>query len=208
MEQEQEKKKGFGYWFTNVFLYHYWKLSILAVFLLGTAIWFTVDALKKEEYDLNVAIVADRGVSYLDLDPLKELLGEAAGDVNGDKKILVNISTVNLGDEDNLESSHYQMMLYLSLPEYTIFLINNAESALLARQDDTFQPLADYGIRTEDATGLRVWVGDKAPLPSACRDDCYACLSDWTVSGKGSKKMTDAAVRALKALLDSPAAEG
>ena len=43
---EKEQKKGFVYWFKNVFWYHYGKLSILVLFLLGTAIWFTVDALK------------------------------------------------------------------------------------------------------------------------------------------------------------------
>ena len=204
---EHEQKKGFVYWFKNVFWYHYGKLSILVLFLLGTAIWFTVDALKKEEYDLNVAVVADNGVARSDLERMADLMAKAAGDLNGDGKALVNVSAVNLGDEDNREGTQYQLMLYLSLPEYTIFLMNDRESALYCKQEDTFQPLKDYGIHTDDESGLRIWVGDKAILPSACRGDCYACLADWTASGKGSVAATEASVRALKALLDSPAVE-
>ena len=204
---EQEQKKGFVYWFKNVFWYHYGKLSILVLFLLGTAIWFTIDALKKVEYDLNVAVVADSGAARSDLEKLADLMAKAAGDLNHDGKALVNVSAVNLGDEGNQEATQYQLMLYLSLPEYTIFLMNDRESALFGRQEDTFQPLADYGIETDDASGLRVYVGDKAILPSACRGDCYACLADWTSSGKGSTASTEASVRALQALLASSDAE-
>ena len=204
---EQEQKKGFVYWFKNVFWYHYGKLSILVLFLLVTAVWFTIDALKKVEYDLNVAVVADSGAARSDLEKLADLMAEAAGDLNHDGKALVNVSAVNLGDEGNLEATQYQLMLYMSLPEYTIFLMNDRESALFSRQEDTFQPLADYGIETDDAVGLCIYVGDKAILPSACRGDCYACLADWTASGKGSTAATEASVRALQALLASPDAE-
>ena len=201
---EEKPKKGFIYWFTNVFWYHYGKLSILVLFLLAAAIWMTVDMFRKEEYDLNVAIVADGGIARSDTAALAELLAAAAGDVNGDGKALVNVVTVNLADEENREAGQYQMMLYLSLPEYTIFLMGERESALYAAKDETFQLLADYGIETDDQSGRRVWVGDKAILRALGAFDYYACLSDWTVDGKGSPAMTEAAVRALKALLSSP----
>ena len=45
---EEKPKKGFVYWFVNVFWYHYGLISIVALFLLVTAVWFTVDALMTE----------------------------------------------------------------------------------------------------------------------------------------------------------------
>ena len=204
---EQTPKKGFGYWFKNVFWYHYGKLSILVLFLLAAAVWMTVEAFKKPVYDLNVAVVADEVIARSDADELAQLLAAAAGDVNGDGKALVNVVTVALDDEEHPESGRYQALLYLSLPEYTIFLMNERESARYVKEEGTFQPLADYGIETPDESGRRIWVGDKAVLRYLGDHAFYACLADWTVDGKGSQEMTAAAVRALKALLASPESE-
>ena len=204
---EETPKKGFVYWFINVFWYHYGKLSILVVFLAAAAIWMTVEALKKEKYDLNVAVVSDVAIARSDASALSALFAEAAGDVNGDGKALVNIVTVTMKDEESPETGRYQALLYLSLPEYTIFLMNEEESARYVKEDETFQLLADYGIATEDESGRRIWVGDKAVIRDLGDHQFYACLADWTVDGKGSPEMTAAAVRALKALLASPEAE-
>ena len=204
---EEKPKKGFVYWFTNVFWYHYGKISILVLFLLVAAIWMTVEMFKKEEYDLNVAVVSDVAIARTDAAALAELFAAAAGDVNGDGKALVNVVTVTMEDEERPEAGRYQALLYLSLPEYTIFLMNEEESARYVKEDETFQPLADYGIETEDESGRRVWVGDKDVIKYLGDHEFYACLADWTVDGKGSQDMTAAAVRALKALLASPDAE-
>lgn len=203
----ENNRKDFKYWFKNVFWFHYGKIAIAVVIAVAVAIWLTVDALKKEEYDLNVAIVTEDGLAQSDTKKLAELLGEAAGDVNGDGKQLVNIMTVNLGDIQNLETSQYQMLLYMSLPEYTIFIMNDHYSAIYGQKDGTFQPLADYGIETTDELPTRIDLSEKAILKSLGEREYFASLSDWTVDGKGSKEMTDAAVRALKALIDSPDAD-
>lgn len=204
---EKKNKADFKYWLKNVFWYHYGKLAIAAVIALGVVIWLTVDALKKEEYDLNVAIVMEDGIAQSDTRALADLLGAAAGDVNGDGKTLVNIMTVNLGDTENLETSQYQMLLYMSLPEYTIFIMNEHYSAIYGQKDGTFQTLADYGIETADEIPTRIDLSEKAILKALGEREYYASLSDWTVDGKGSREMTEAAVRALKALADSPDAK-
>ncbi len=203
---ENGRKKGFKYWFVNIFWYHYGLISIVALFLLVTAVWFTVEAIRKDEYDLNVAVILDHGVSRDDLGELYALLGEAAGDVDGDGKALVNIVPVDLSDQENPVGARNQMMLYLSLPEYTLFFMNEGESRLYAGQEDTFQELKDYGIETADETGKRIEVGKKEVLAPLGGGEIYLCLADWTVSGKGDARMTAAAVRAIKALLESPEA--
>ena len=204
---EKTPKTDFKYWFKNVFWFHYGKFAIIGVIALVVVIWLTVDALKKEEYDLNVAIITEDGLAQSDTKKLGELLGDAAGDVNGDGKTLVNIMTVNLGDTQNLETSQYQMLLYMTLPEYTIFMMNDHYSAIYGQKDGTFQPLADYGIETDDEIPTRIDLSNKAILKQMGAREYYVSLADWTVDGKGSKEMTDAAVRAIKALAASPDAD-
>lgn len=198
---EEKPTQGFKYWFTNVFWYHYGKIAIGVLILAVIAIWLTVDALHKEEYDLNMVIAANGPVTEAGAEALRQALVMGIPDVNGDGKILVNIKTIDLADAENLEGNQSQLLLYLSLPEYTLFILDEDRSSLYCSKEDTFQALANYGFSTEDPTGLRVYVGDKPLIRSLGGFAYYASLSDWTVSGKGSKAMTDAAVRALDLIL-------
>ncbi len=200
---EEKPNKGFGYWFTNVFWYHYGKIAIAVAALLIIAVWLTMDALHKEVYDLNLVIAANGPVTDTDAAGLHTALMKQAEDVNGDGKVLINIQTIDLSDPENLEGNQQRLLLYLALPEYTLFLLDEDRSTLFCGKEDTFQPLANYGIGTEDPTGLRVYVGDKPLMGGLGGYAYYASISDWTVSGKGSKAMTQAAVRALQLILDA-----
>ena len=199
----EKPKKGFLYWFTNVFWYHYGKFALLGLVLVVIAVWLTVDALHKEVYDLNLVIAANGPVTDTDATALPAALMKEAEDVNGDGKVLINIQTIDLSDPENLEGNQERLLLYLALPEYTLFLLDEDRSTLYCGKEDTFQPLANYGIDTDDPGGLRVYVGDKPLLRGLGGYAYYASISDWTVSGKGSRAMTRAAVNALQLILDT-----
>ena len=201
-----DKKSDFDfrYWFKNVFWFHYGKLSIGLLIALIIAVWLTIDASKKEDYDLNMVIALAGGIAQSDTERLNALVSEAVGDVNGDGETLVNIQTVDLSDGAALEENLTRTLLYMSLPEYTLFIMDEHYSAIYCSKDDgTFQPLADYGIETEDETGMRIYLGDRLILRRLGRYEYYGCLSDWTVDGKGSEAMTQGAVRALQAIINS-----
>lgn len=198
---EEKPEKGFAYWFTNVFWYHYGKIAIIVLILVIIAVWLTVDALHKEEYDLNMVVAANGPVSDAGTEELRAALEKVIGDVNGDGKALINIQTIDLADPENLEGNQYRLLLYLSLPEFTLFVLDEDRSTLFCGKEDTFQPLANYGVETEDPTGLRIYVGDKPLLKNLGGFSYYASLADWTVSGKGDPAMTKAAVKALNAIL-------
>ena len=198
---EEKPEKGFAYWFTNVFWYHYGKIAIIVLILVIIAVWLTVDALHKEEYDLNMVVAANGPVSDAGTEELRAALEKVIGDVNGDGKALINLQTIDLADPENLEGNQYRLLLYLSLPEFTLFVLDEDRSTLFCGKEDTFQPLENYGVETEDPTGLRVYVGDKPLLKNLGGFSYYASLADWTVSGKGDPAMTKAAVKALNAIL-------
>lgn len=201
-----DKKQDFDfrYWFKNVFWFHYGKLSIALLIALIIAVWLTIDASKKEDYDLNMVIALAGGIAQSDTERLNALVSEAVGDVNGDGKTLVNIQTVDLSDGSALQDNLTRTLLYMSLPEYTLFIMDERYSDIYCAKDDgTFQPLADYGIDTEDETGMRVDLSDRLILHNLGNYEYYGCLSDWTVDGKGSEAMTQGAVRALQAIINS-----
>ena len=200
---EEEPKKGFLYWLTNVFWYHYGKIALLVLVLLIISIWLTVDALHKEKYDLNMVIAANGPVTESGAEELRAELEKVVGDVNRDGKVLLNIQTIDLADAENLEGNHNRLMLYLALPEFTLFILDEDRSTLYCSKEDTFQTLANYGIDTDDPSGLRVYVGDRPLLKNLGPFKYYASLSDWTVDGKGDKAMTAAAVRALECILNT-----
>ncbi len=198
---EEKPEKGFLYWFTNVFWYHYGKIAIVVLAVVIIAVWLTVDALHKEEYDLNMVVAANGPVSDAGAEELRAALSKVIGDVNGDGKSLINIQTIDLSDPENLEGNQYRLLLYLSLPEFTLFILDEDRSTLFCSKEETFQALENYGVETEDPTGLRVYVGDRPLLKNLGGFSYYASLADWTVSGKGDPAMTKAAVKALNAIL-------
>ncbi len=200
---EEKPEKGFLYWFTNVFWYHYGKIAIVVLAVVIIAVWLTVDALHKEEYDLNMVVAANGPVSDAGAEELRSALSKVIGDVNGDGKSLINIQTIDLSDPENLEGNQYRLLLYLSLPEFTLFILDEDRSTLFCSKEETFQPLENYGVETDDPTGLRVYVGDRPLLKTLGGFSYYASLADWTVSGKGDPAMTGAAVKALNAILGS-----
>lgn len=200
---EEKPNRGFWYWLTNVFWYHYGKIALVVLALVIIAVWLTVDALHKEKYDLNLVIAANGPVTDMDASALHTALMKTTEDVNRDGKVLINIQTIDLSDPENLEGNQQRLLLYLALPEYTLFLLDEDRSTLFCGKEDTFQPLANYGISTEDPSGLRIYVGDKPLMRDLGGYAYYASLSDWTVSGKGSKAMTQAAVRALQVILET-----
>jgi hypothetical protein len=200
---EEKPNKGFLYWFTNVFWYHYGKIALIVVVLVIIAVWLTVDALHKETYDLNIVVAANGPVADTDAEALHTALMKKIEDVNGDGKVLINIQTIDLSDPENLDGNQQRLLLYLALPEYTLFLLDEDRSTLYCGKEDTFQPLANYGITTDDPNGLRIYVGDKPLMKDLGDYAYYASLSDWTVSGKGSKAMTQAAVNALQVILNT-----
>lgn len=198
---EQEPKKGFVYWFTNVFWYHYGKISIAAVAALTVVIVLTVQAINKERYDLNIAIVVDGDITFDQADEFKKHIYDSVGDINGDGKVIINVQTLNIGDEQDFQTTHEHLQLYLSLPEYTIFIMDEKYSETYSKKEDFFDKLGNYGIETDDPTDRRVYIGDSAVMKTIGDYDCYALLADWTTSGKGDKEWTAAAVRVLKTII-------
>ena len=102
---EEKPNKGFLYWFTNVFWYHYGKIALIVVVLVIIAVWLTVDALHKETYDLNIVVAANGPVADTDAEALHTALMKKIEDVNGDGKVLINIQTIDLSDPENLDGN-------------------------------------------------------------------------------------------------------
>jgi len=205
--KEVIREHGTKYWFKEVFWPHYGKLSIALIVALIVAIVLTVDAANKPRYDFHMVIAMEDMITYEDTEELRSVIAPAAGDINGDGEILLEVQVINLADPENLEVNQQRLQLAFAQSEYTLYIMDEQYSATYCHRE-YFDPLANYGFTPDPDEPRRM---DVSEVPILWRmgqnvpeeQHFYACICDWTVDGKGDKELTDAAVRVLNAILDA-----
>lgn len=192
--------KGFLYWFENVFKYHYGKIAIVVVIIAVVIIFNTVDMFRtKTEYDFSMVIAVAGKVAPSSTNELREIAARAAGDINGDGEINIDIQIIDMSVAG--EESPYHLMLLLSQPEYVVYIMDDRTSKAHARD---FNMLGDYGIEADEKYGQRVYIGNSPVMDRINPDiEFYACLADWTTDGKGKPEWTKAGVSVIKELIGS-----
>ncbi|MDD6188058.1 MAG: hypothetical protein PUB32_00565 [Clostridiales bacterium] len=201
------KEHGLKYWFKEVFWPHYGKLSIALLAALIVVVLLTVEAVNKPRYDFHMVIAMDSAVTYSVTEELRDVITPAVGDVNGDGKIMIDMQIIDLGDQENLEANHQRLQLVFAQSEYTLYIMDDMYSATYCNRE-YFDPIANYGFTPDEDEDRRMNVSDVPVLWRMGQhipgeQEFYACICDWTVDGKGDKKLTDAAVRALNAILEA-----
>jgi len=168
------------------------------VFVAALTLFIFIESSGTVEHDFTVVFAQDGSVTARAREIL-ELVGVSAGDINGDGK--VNIRHVSV----DLSSNTEEMLLYLTDPEISLFILEEHYSSLNCSIGYIDDKLSDYGIDTEEDNPYRVFLGDtgvflKSGLTSS---NYYGHIIDWTSVGKGSQELTDGAVTSLKAILAS-----
>ncbi len=204
MKREKDgEKKGFSYWFENVFLYHYGKWALVALVAIAVIVFLSVSGSKKEKYDFQMGLIVSGGIMYDDTEELRALVADAVGDIDGNGKTVIDLQIVNLGDLEYAEANQYKVMLLMSQPEYTLFILDEELSAHYCAKD-YFDDLTRFGITPDEKSNCRVNVTDAAVLRDIGADfEYYASIVDWTTVGKGKAAQTEAAVRVAKALTEN-----
>ncbi len=205
--KEVIREKGFGFWFREVFWYHYGKLSIILLLVLAVVIVLLTESLHKERYDFSMVLAADARMTYAFAEELEDVVQKAVGDLNGDGKVQINLQIIDLGDPEHLEANQNILQVAFAQAENALWIMDGRYSATYC-QREYFDPAANYGFTPDGDYDRRVSLAD-APLIQRLESyvpgdvTLYACICDWTVDGKGKKEWTDAAVRALRAILDA-----
>ena len=193
----KSQKKGFKYWYENVFKYHYGKYAIV-ILILAVAVGYAVfESVKnKVSYDFNMAIVSPLSIPYEAVSELEQLVYDTVGDINGDGEVNINLQII-----DQLDTGYGKLGVVMAQEEYVLFLMDDNNSAIYK---SNFNDLSDYGIQPDRHISSRVYVGD-TPLMKRINPyiTFYACLADWTTDGKGDKDWTEAGVRVINAILNS-----
>ena len=205
--KEVIREKGFGFWFREVFWYHYGKLSIVLLLALVVVILVLVESLQKERYDFSMVMAADARMTYAFSEEMEATVQKAVGDLNGDGKVQINLQIIDLGDPEHLEANQNILQVAFAQAENALWIMDDRYSAIYC-QREYFDPAADYGFTPDESYDRRISLED-APLIQRLESyipgdvTFYACICDWTVDGKGKKEWTDAAVRALRAIMDA-----
>ena len=198
-----EEQKGFKYWFKNVFWYHYGKLSLIILVALVIGIFAIIEIRNVETYDIHIAVAVSDPVSYESTSELRRVIAKAVGDVDGDGEVNVNLNILDFSSGEDLETNYSKLALLMSQPEYTLFIMDDFYSAKYAPIGE-FNNLDDYGFTPDETYPNRLYIGD-APVMRRIseRIPFYICLADWTSDGKGDAAWTEAALRAIHAILEA-----
>jgi len=216
---ENKQRKFNKEWFENVFWYHYKWWFLLGVFLLAVAIFITVEALSTEKTDFTVVIGVSGEVHDEDVAPLLDVVGRAVGDLDGNGRVNVGYIAVDLSEltmdstktypalssAGSGESNQTRMMLYLATEDYPLFLLDEETSRDYCALDFFDDRLESFGIAADPENPYRVSLEETGAVRGTglAGYGLYGLLIDWTTVGKGSQKLTDAGVNALKAILAS-----
>lgn len=196
------REKGFGYWFKEVFWYHYGKLSVCILAALIIAVLITVEGMGQKKFDFNMVIASESGLTEAYITELESVVANAVGDIDGNGEININIQILGFGGTES-----QRLQLAFAQEEYALFIMNDHDSAIYAGHD-YFDPPENYGFEPDELFAGRIDINDAPILQrinSYTEQDMtfYAGICDWTVNGKGKKEWTDAAVRALNAIINA-----
>jgi hypothetical protein len=212
MDNGSGSKKGFQWWWHNVFAYHYLKIVLAVAAAAAIVVFLTVDALNKVHYDFGIAIAAGFDISEESLQPLRELAAETVGDLNNDGEINIDIRYMNLSGNElgGGESNYQQFELAISKAEnlMLVFLLDDKQSRVHGDRGD-FDGAERLGLKEDsDETWYRVYVGGspviqalpKVPVNQTDWGNIeYLCLEIWKTKDKDK---IDAALRLARALTD------
>lgn len=217
---EKKARKFSKEWFENIFWYHYKWHFLIGVFVLAVTVFITAESLATAEDDFTVIIGSTQyTVADKDVEQLLEVVGQSVGDLNGDGKVNIGCLAVNMSDSYDDpsggfagvqsqfagESSYTRMMLYLSQEENSLFLLDKELADQFCAIEFFEDELSDYGITPDADNPYRVDLGQSGVIKGSALEKCglYGLIIDWTTVGKGSQEVTDAGVKALKAILAS-----
>lgn len=191
------REKGFGYWFKSVFLYHYGKLALGLIIAAAVAVYITAEGMKEPDFDFSVIIGTNAEIGYTQTQELEDIIAAAVGDINGDGEVHVNLRV----DGANIQ-------LWLSQPEFALCLMSDYYSRIYG-ENDFFDNVENYGFAPDGAHPYRTDISSSpviarlAELTGSEEAPVYACLCDWTTVGKGKPEWTQAALRALSAIIEA-----
>lgn len=201
------EEKGFKHWFENVFWYHYKWWFLCGVFVIALIVFIALESSRNVDYDMTVVFVQENDITQDQAKTVLDAIAESVGDLDGNGEITLNYASINPGEATTGSvgaSMQDRLLLYMTDEDYCLFFLTAAQAESYCALGYFEDALSDYGIETEKDDPLRVYVSDTNAFVSAGLQDgdYYALIIDWTTVGKGSQANTDAAIRAIQALLN------
>lgn len=202
---------GFKHWFVNVFWYHYrWPL-LVAVLILGTVTFITIDSLWKERFDTTVVIATDYFVDEQELDALDQVLKPVVKDLDGNGKVSINYVVLFVGNTELGRQNQERMYLYGSQEDVALYLLSeNMSDGYTNPQLEFFtDELGQYGLPYDQDNPVRMSLVGNPVLEACGMEDIYLSIMDYTtVRGTAeARNARDMAVAMANALVEAGEAE-
>ena len=153
------------YWFTNVYLYHFGKISLFALFGILVVTFVIVDIVNSPDFDTGFIIAGDTYVSYEQEQGLREFFASVVSDANGDGEITIipqalctsaydsDLEGSDLNEaeryDDFVEASKQKLEISFADDQFLVYIMDKKHMDAYV-QDGAMEPLANYGIVADD----------------------------------------------------------
>jgi hypothetical protein len=212
MDNNNNENKGFGYWWHNVFMYHYFKYVVGGAVLVLLVIVLTLDSASKQKYDFGIVVAAGYGINSDQMQPFLDYVADFVGDLDGDGFVNIEVMNINLNTTDAMNQlSRFEVTL--NDDAFVLFLLDDKRSRTIGGRGD-FDNLESFGFEVDPETPYRVDVSGLpalATFPDADQPGGtysfdrikYACIQTWKLNGKSkfSTSQAAAATRLLRAIV-------
>lgn len=154
-----------GYWFKNVYWYHFKVITLVALFAIILLIIFIGDMMNKPNDDLGVILCGEAFLSFEQEEQVANKIKEVIEDVNGDGEITIAFQSLTSASADTEASEASKD----AAAPYDQFIVANEQKLTLSFADDQFilyildqihmdpfvadgamEPMETFGIESEN----------------------------------------------------------
>lgn len=149
-------------WLANFWYHHKWKVIIGAVLLLTLAVLFG-QSLTRVEPDYLICMVTTQGVSIESDQRLEEVLAAYANDRNGDGKVRVEITCLNVESGTEAVSNQQTVLAHLMARDVDVWAIapsyytGTMHTAFNGNESEFFMPLSAMASVAGVSDDLKYW---------------------------------------------------
>lgn len=145
--------KKLGYWFKNVYWYHYKMHTLIAAFAMIILAIFICDIVNRVDNDFDFIFVGESSIESQKMAELSEYFSAHIPDINDDGKITVGYQMLYTGQEGQYDelSVANQKKLAISFADdrYVLFIMDKDHMENFAAQG-AFEPLKSFDIESEN----------------------------------------------------------
>ena len=158
MNNFSEKWNKFSAWWSNVFWYHYkWRVVTFA-FIIIALVTLIYSVVSNVAPDYTISVTSRVMLVSEQFKELETVIGEHAGDKNGDGKKSASVQIMNFTGGENEYASKVKFTVLMNDKDFLMMILDRETLIQYVTTENVLEPLKNLGIEADEPTGYGVRV--------------------------------------------------